>query len=266
MGEELHRLQRLYAEFDDDALLRLASDPESLTEAAQNALTLELRRRRISPLSPPSEAAREPDEPKPADGFSAGVPGVLPDAAATVEEAFKPGSDSYVGMAKLIGFYDGLKLSLACEALDEAGIELAIEGPPADIPPSGPAWFQIWVDSAEIEHSKSVLRNRLGLFPLAEADEANDTESEVEVTDGEVGDFESVDEAEEVRGLLAGAGFTVSLTSEPEEFDVNKTWWTVKVEPQQTPPRHHVPRRTPGTGAGLTFGYFLDTRPPVRDA
>jgi hypothetical protein len=232
MGEESDRLQRLYAEFGDDELLRLAKATESLTDAAQFALTEELRRRKLSRPAP-SQDADEAMHGERADGFDTGIPGVVPGDATAVETALKPGCERRDGMVALLSFYDGLQLSRACDALADAEIEPAIQPIGGAGTGTGPVRFDVWVNAEEVDRSKLALRAKLGLFPLAEADEIEESEALAELTQGEVGDFETAEEAEAMRALLAKAGFAASAGTDGEPDMDDKIWWTVKVEPHE---------------------------------
>jgi hypothetical protein len=230
MSGEVGRLERLYAEMGDAELLRLGSDPESLTEAAQVALTAELKRRG---LEIPADGASGDEGEDRGYAFGVGIPGIMPGAAEAVEEALEPSGEQHAGMESLLTLYDGMVLSRVCSALEDGEIEPAVEAHEGDASQGQTTWFRVWVEVGEIERAKQVLQENLGLFPPAEADEIDDEENMAEVTEGEVGDFDSVEEAEGVRALLTEAGFAASVEKRDEADDEGKIWSTVKVDPER---------------------------------
>ena len=228
MDGELDRLRKLYGELGDEHLLDLARDRENLTEDGQLALGEELRKRRIQPETPASGAVEATHRER-ADGFGVGIPGVVPGAAGAVEEALEPAGESRKGMVSLVSFMDGMQLAQACAALEDADVEPAIEEFAGDAAQGAPTWFKVWVDEADVEGSQRVLRERMGLFPLAEAAETDDQESDAEVTDGVVASFETPAEAGEVRDLLDGAGFEASVETDTDMEEDGTAWSSVKV-------------------------------------
>lgn len=233
MDAELLRLQKLYTSFSDGELLRLAEDRDNLTETAQTALADELRNRKLALPPIPSDGSVSTSEDEREQGFDSGIPGIIPNAASAVETSLHPGGEIRVGMVALVTFYDGIELSRACDALSDANIDPAIQTIGSTGTEEGPQRFEVWVDTADEARSKQILRERLGLFPVAEADEIDDSDALAEVTEGTIGDFDSIEEAEQMRALLAGAGFSATVTTAPEPDDDNKAWSTVKVEPHE---------------------------------
>ncbi len=238
MDGELDRLRRLYAAMEDEHVLDLARDMEDLTVDAKLALTDELRRRNlapppVAPLASPvlvqSGPAPEPIvEEERAFGFGVGVPGIFPGGEPAVEQALEPGGEVRSGMVGLISFFDGLELSRACAALEDADISPAIEEIAGDPTIGTSPRMELWVDAADIERSKLILRQKLGLFPLPEVDEAGDQE-EIPAGDGTVGQFASNAEANEVRALLTQSGFAAIVDAPEDAEDA----WLVKVDPAE---------------------------------
>jgi hypothetical protein len=239
---ELGRLSKVYGEAGDGELLRLAAEPESLTEAGQLALAEELKRRGLPvPVPAPAETLDDGSAVLPqvqeataaderADAFGVGVPGMVPAAGAAVEQALEPGGETRLGMTALVSFFDGMQLSQACEALEGAGISPAVQEIEGDATTGTPSRFEIWVDAADVERGKAALRVRLGLFPLAESLELEGEFAGAEL-DGEeervVGDFETAAEAGEVKALLIAAG--IPAETAPSEMDPGMT--AILVEP-----------------------------------
>ena len=203
--------------------MTLGGDPGNLTEAAQAALNLELLRRGL--VLPEREAAAAETHPDRADGFGVGVPGFFPGAGPAVEQALEPAGEVRAGMVGLISLYDGLELSSACKALEDADVEPAIEEIAGD-PTIGTATrYEIWVAAGALEQAKRALRARMGLFPEAEVGGEGAVET---AGDGVVGQFESDREATEVQTLLADAGVPAALEHEGEGAG---EVWLVRVDP-----------------------------------
>jgi hypothetical protein len=239
---ELGRLSKVYGEAADGELLRLAAEPDSLTEAGQLALAEELKRRGLaapvpalvetlddgSTRLPQVQEATAAEER--ADAFGVGVPGMVPAAGAAVEQALEPGGETRMGMTALVSFFDGMQLSQACEALEDAGISPAVQEIEGDATTGTPSRFEIWVDAADVERGKAALRVRLGLFPLGESIKPEGEFAGAEL-DGEedrvVGDFETAAEAGEVKALLIAAGIPAETAA--SEMDAGMT--AVLVEP-----------------------------------
>lgn len=200
MESERERLGRLYAEMGDEHLRDMAEEPEDLTDDARMALAAEMRRRGFAAAGNERPVVAEV-EPEREQGFGAGIPGVIPTGAAAVEQALEPGGEERRGMARLLAFYDGVELSRACTLLDEAGMDFAIEEIAGDGMSGVPQHFEVWVNTDQQEAARSVLREKMGLFPVAEVD-AGTVEN-----DGVVGVFDTRGEAEEIRGMLVQAGF-----------------------------------------------------------
>ncbi len=236
MDVEFVRLQKLYAELGDENLLDLAEDRGNLTNEAQRALDEEVKRRGlVVPATTPTVAAGfhagpvvDDSHENRSDAFGVGIPGLMPGAATAVEQALEPEGEVRAGMVQLVSFYDGLELSRACEALEDADVSPAIEEKQGDQAQGTPTWFQVWVDEADVIASKRILRQRMGLFPLAEE---TDADSEEEVLDGGVGLFETVEEAEQVKEMLVEGGFEASVETDTEGDDDGNIWSTVKVAP-----------------------------------
>ena len=241
MASEYDRLGRMYGEMSDERLLDLWRESETLTSEAQAALTGEMRHRRLegAPGRTTGQDVRDLNVAVSARGealsyaFGAGIAGAIPGSALALEHALELLGEKFAGMVQLVQLRDGLELSSACDALDHAGIAPAIEEIAGDATVGLTSSFQIWVDAGNEEEAKAVLRGELGLFPLAEADELSDAEAISEVTEGEVGDFETPEEAERVRALLAGAGFRASVEASEVLDEEGISWSTVKVEPAE---------------------------------
>jgi hypothetical protein len=226
MVTEQERLQRLYAEMGDEHLLDMAEEEDDLTDEARLVLAQELRRRGITPEPPPQEqiAPIVPvEEAEREAGFTPGIPGMFPSSASMMEQALEAPHTNKDGLVSLISFYDGMELSKACAILEEAEMEPVIEPIAGDAMSGVPPRFEVWLEKDQIEPAKNLLRLKMGLFPAAEVD--SDEYAEAETT-GLVGVFETVDEAEEIRGVLTDAGFVATVVP-----DANNEAWEVVVAP-----------------------------------
>jgi hypothetical protein len=156
---------------------------------------------------------------------------MVPAAGAAVEQALEPGGETRLGMTALVSFFDGMQLSQACEALEGAGISPAVQEIEGDATTGTPSRFEIWVDAADVERGKAALRVRLGLFPLAEANEAPDAELLAEATDGIVGQFGTRAEAEEAQLTLVNAGFAAEVVKAEASSWADEATFLLKVQP-----------------------------------
>ena len=225
METERDRLGRLYAELGDEHLRDLADEPEDLTDEARIALAGEMRKRGFAP-EPTRDPAAEPEPTAEREsGFGAGIPGIFPSGAATVEQALEPGGETRLGWVGLVSFYDGHELTKACDALEDSDTDFAIEEKAGDALSGAPNSFEIWVRAGDADLAQRVLREKLGLFPPPEF-EAAEGESEAAGL-STLGTFESADEANEVYHLLRDKGLTPTLT-EPVPED-EESWWTIEV-------------------------------------
>ena len=211
-------LAQRYREFTNEQLLSLYRDRHNLTDAAQATLAGELQSRGLT-------GDQEQEE-----GFTAGIPGVFPSGAAVVEQALEPGGQERFGRVNLVSFYDGIELSRACMLLEQAEIALEIESRPGDALSGAGPHFVVWVQPKDREHAESILRARMGLFPLAEVDPARSFTAD---QDGLVGQFESQPEAQEIAQILLEAGFTPSIRHEDDSY-------RVEVLPGETESALHV--------------------------
>ena len=211
---EQGRLVRLYGELSDEHLKDLAAEPEDLMDEARIALAGEMRRRGFEPEPQrDAEAVVTEDGPERAYGFGAGVPGVVPASGPGVEQALEPGGEERQGMVSLASFYDGLELSRACAALEDVDVEPAIEEIAGDASTGLATRFEVWVDAADVQVSREILHDRLGLFPTLEEETSAVTGEEGAGDEGEVvvAEFESTREAEEVMARLAEAGVAATV-------------------------------------------------------
>ncbi len=226
METERDRLGRLYAELGDEHLRDLADEPEDLTDEARIALAAEMRKRGFEPEPTRDTAPEEEPVAERESGFGAGIPGVFPSGAAVVEQALEPGGETRLGWVGLVSFYDGHELTKACDALEDSDTDFAIEEKSGDALVGAPSAFELWVQEGDVDLAQRVLREKLGLFPHPEIEDAA-----ADALEGPglmaLGTFESGAEANEVYQLLREHALTPTLT-EPSAED-EESWWTVEV-------------------------------------
>lgn len=229
---ERERLEGLYAEMGDGELQALAGAPEELTDDGRAALEVEMRRRGLAAVAAApveehgvvvSGLVAVDEEPEREQGFGAGIPGVIPTGAAAVEQALEPGGEERRGMARLISFYDGIELGRACEALEGAEVAFDIEEVPGEGMSGVPGHFAVWVEAGAQERAREVLREAMGLFPVAEVDPSGDDGDDEPLPEGDlvVAEFDTAAEAEEVRRQLTAEGFTAKVEGDRSDGDVS---------------------------------------------
>ena len=238
MAMDQGQLEKVYRELGDEHLRDLAEEPENLTDAARIAVSAEMQRRGFAmkpvtgaPIATAAEAVIAPvSETELETGFGAAMPGIFPGGASMMEQALEPAepdADPRNGMSRLISFYDGIELSKACGFLEDAQIDPVIEPIAGDALSGVPPRFEVWLETDEIEQAKTLLRAKMGLFPLAEMDADDADENFVEKATGLVGIFESVEEADEIKNLLVGDGLTATVAEDEDEG-----MWRVTVAPE----------------------------------
>ena len=179
MESERERLERMYGELGDEHLLNLLDDRDSLTDDARFVLDNELRRRNLLPQLHRDVEAPPTVEPEHEQGFTPGFPGIIPDSAGIMEHALDDENGQvYAGMVRLIAFYDGIELSRACTALEDADIDFAIEEIAGDALNGAPPHYQLWVEQGGVDLAIVTLRRERGLFPEPEVDSTGDTSDE----------------------------------------------------------------------------------------
>ena len=179
-SEMLRRLQESYGEMSDGELLGLAAKPEDLTEVAQEVMRGEMTRRGIKlDGMVPTEDAR----PKPQFGTK------LPD-----------------GRVVLMTFHDAMAAGEACDWLEEDGIEVDVRDVSDKSSGGGsfyggpPVALEVIVPSGDRVRAVTILREKMGLFPLQEVEEADELVDDGTVT--ALGFFGRREDAEAVARAL----------------------------------------------------------------
>jgi hypothetical protein len=206
-SEMLRRLQESYGEMSDGELLGLAAKPEDLTEVAQEVMRGEMTRRgiKLDGMVP-----REDARPKPQFGTK------LPD-----------------GRVVLMTFHDAMAAGEACDWLEEDGIEVDVRDVSDKSSGGGsfyggpPVALEVIVPSGDRVRAVTILREKMGLFPLQEVEQADAV-----VDDGTVavlGYFARREDAEEVARVLGEVGIWNRVTANPEGNAQDESAWTLEV-------------------------------------
>jgi len=204
-----------YHAMSDGELLQLAANPDDLTDMAQEILRTEMQNRRLEAERPANnrQGAEEAASARAEDGdlslLTRRDPLPKPQFGAALER----------GKAALATLYDGMAAREACDALDEAGIDVEVR----DLSETAgkgsfyggvPIALQLIVASADHERAVNVLREKMGLFPQEEI-----AEPDAMVDDGTVatvGQFARRADAEDVARVLTDAKVWNRISANPE--------------------------------------------------
>ncbi|HEX9198234.1 MAG TPA: hypothetical protein VF865_01650 [Acidobacteriaceae bacterium] len=156
-SEMLQRLQQQYGEMSDGELLNLAETPDDLTEVAFEVLRGEMTHRGLKP------GAEEPP---------GGGPGALP----------RPefGRKLPDGSVVLMTFHDAMAAGDACDCLEAEAIEVDVRDVSDKSTGGGsfyggpPVALEVIVPGADRARAVKILREKMGLFPLQEVEEADE--------------------------------------------------------------------------------------------
>jgi hypothetical protein len=220
MGRELDsqalaRLQEHYGEMSDGELLGLAERPDDLTDMAREVMRGEMAHRGIKlegmvPMGDPFTGLARDPLPKPEFGVK------LPD-----------------GMVALMTFYDAIAAGEACDWLEADGIDVDVKDVAEKSTGGGsfyggpPVALEVIVRVGDRDRAVRILRQKMGLFPLQEVEEAYAV-----VDDGTVstlGSFGRREDADEVAKVLDEARIWHKVTADPEGSVENEDAWTVEV-------------------------------------
>jgi len=180
--EMLRRLQENYGGMTDGELLALAAKPADLTEVAREALHGEMAHRNLKPESPESSDSAS-SAPKPEFGRK------LPD-----------------GSVVLTTFHDAMAAGEACDLLEAEGVQVDVRDVSEKDSSGGsfyggpPVALQVIVPGVDRDRSVKLLREKMGLFPLQEVEEADEIVDDGTVT--AVGFFGRREDAEAVAQAL----------------------------------------------------------------
>jgi hypothetical protein len=210
-SEMLRRLQDNYSAMSDAELRRMAAKPDDLTDAAREVLGGEMTRRRLDPAQPMDPiAVHETPE----------TFGANPFAALAMRPTWGQPESGRVrsGWVSLMIFYDAIELGRACDCLEAEEIEFDIRDlsrPRSAVEPfQRPVEMDLDVRRTDQPRAISILREKMGLFPLQEVEVAD-----APLDDGTVatlGDFGRRADAEEVARVLEQAGMWHRIVANEE--------------------------------------------------
>jgi hypothetical protein len=235
---EWQRLYELYHAESDDELLRLASDWDDLTDGARDVLGRELKLRKLTLVKPTTSTEPERESRhKPSFDVSEILGGASRNHMFRDRGLWDGGvGGSGVqddGTVELITLFDALNARHACDSLDEQSV--AFEVRDDSIPQSGPKSFdsmpvalKFTVRKEDRERAMAILREKMGLFPLQEAAEADPPIDDGTVTI--VGTFGRREQAEEIAVILREKGFWHRIVPNPEGTVENEDCFSVEVK------------------------------------
>lgn len=213
VNQEWQRLQQLYGAMSDDELLRLAADKAELTEVAQQAIDAEMTTRGLElPVEeePLSDAA-------------------TPDLPAAEDDA---------SLVSLFVSQSAVEANKAATCLEEAEIPFELRPQRYRDTEDGP-WktsglLEIVVERERKQDGVRILREKMGLFPLAEVDESDGNPDDSGEEDlYQVGNFELEADAEIASKALRDADiwFTAERVAvDPTDSSVECTFIEVRFE------------------------------------
>lgn len=179
----LRGLQEQYREMSDGELVELAGKPDDLTDVALEVLRGEMTHRGLK-----AEAAAKPEV------DSAGMP--RPEFGSKLPD----------GSVVLMTFNDAMAAGNACDFLEAEGIEVNVRDVSEKDTTSGSFYggpavaLQVIVPGTERDRAVGILREKMGLFPLQEVEEADELVDDGTLT--AVGYFATREDADHVARAL----------------------------------------------------------------
>jgi hypothetical protein len=208
---EWQRLYDHYHVMSDVELLGLALRPDDLTDVAREVLQSEMSGRKLrleadSPVAP------------------SGQPG----------SSRVSGKVWAKGTTPLMTFHDAIAAGDACDYLEHEGIEVDVRDVSEASAGGGsfyggpPVALQVIVPNADQNRAMKILREKMGLFPLQEVEEADAPEDDG--TQTTLGYFGRREEAEEVARVLEDAGVWHRIAANPEGTVESEDCYTLEVK------------------------------------
>ncbi len=239
MGQELdsralQRLQEYYGEMSDGELLGVAARPEDLTDMAREVMRGEMAHRGLKLEDAQPETGRRwaSDAMGQSSWAPQSVAGMILGSSPELEPPRPKSTGVAAGEVSLAVFHDALETGQACDCLEAAEVAFRV----ADVaqPSSGlgvydspPVALSLIVARTDRERAMKVLREKMGMFPLREVEEADAV-----VDDGTVatlGDFGRREDADEVAKVLDEARIWHRVTANPEGSAAEENAWTLEV-------------------------------------
>jgi hypothetical protein len=198
-SEMLRRLQEQYGEMSDGELLGLAATPDDLTDVALEVLRGEMTHRGIKPDAAVQEASAD-------EGYALARPEFgqkLPD-----------------GSVVLMTFHDAMAAGDACDYLEAEDIDVRVRDVSEKNSGGGsfyggpPVAMEVIVPGKDRARAVVILREKMGLFPLQEVEEADELVDDGTVT--ALGFFGKRKDAEAVAQALEQAGIWHRIVANEE--------------------------------------------------
>ena len=218
----------------DEELLALAARPGDLTDEAQSVLRTEMGSRRLQ-----AEAV-------PAAGFATGA-GRLAGGGASLGTEFYTGAQSEPemkpepaaqglarGMAVLTTFHDAIAAREACNYLEAEELEIVVRDVAEAHSGGGsfyggpPVALQIIVQQRDVARAMAILREKMGMFPIQEVEEAD--EAIDDGTTSVLGAFGHRSDAEDVARVLEEAGIWHRIAANEEGSVEDEDAYTLEVK------------------------------------
>jgi len=230
------RLVELYRAMSDEVLLGLAERPGDLTEMAQGVLRSEMASRRLQmDAGPAAEAGFGVAAGRFAEaGSNAGVE-FYTRAQAEPEMRPEPVAKGLAkGMVVLTTFHDAIAAGEACDLLETEGIEIEVrdvakaQGGGGSFYGGPPVALQVIVAQRELRRAMAILREKMGLFPGQEVEEAD--EAIDDGTTAVLGAFGHRSDAEDVARVLEEAGIWNRIAANAEGSVEDEDCYTLEVK------------------------------------
>jgi len=228
----MRRMVELYRAMSDGELLGLAAKPGDLTDEAQDVLRNEMGSRRLQVEAESGFSAEA--------GRLAGAGAYLGTefyTGAQREPEMKPESVAK-GLAKgtvvLTTFHDAIAAGEAIDVLEAEEIEIEVRDVAAAQAGGGsfyggpPVALQIIVQQRDLRRGMQILREKMGLFPGQEVEEAD--EAVDDGTTAVLGAFGHRSDAEEVARVLEEAGVWHRIAANAEGNVEDEDAYTLEVK------------------------------------
>ena len=251
------RLVELYREMSDGELLRLAVRPGDLTDEAQGVLRTEMASRRLQLDAVPAAEAGHMGMAERAAAGADYYAGLGFPAVAQREPEMKPepaAKGLAKGMAVLTTFHDAIAAGEAIDYLEAEEMEIevrdvaAAQGGGGSFYGGPPVALQVIVQQRDLRRAMAILREKMGLFPGQEVEEAD--EAIDDGTTAVLGAFGHRSDAEDVARVLEEAGIWNRIVANAEGSVEDEDAYTLEVKEVDLVRAGEIVERGLGMGEG----------------